>query len=74
MATRGVYNNAPGRPFEIMVANLSGPPAQLPKRMNIALAKDVHDMIVAADTIADTIKPLQKQTENDKRDVEGDVH
>ena len=65
LAARGVYDNTPGRPFQIMVANLSNSPTHLPKRMNIALAQDVPDMIVAADTITAT---------NDKQDVEGDVH
>ena len=46
----------------------------LPKRMNIALAQDVPYMIVAADTITDTIEPANHQATNDKRDVEGDVH
>ena len=74
LAARGVYDNTPGRPFQIMVANLSGSPTHLPKRMNIALAQDVPDMIVAADTITDTIKPANQQAKKDKRDVEGDVH
>ena len=60
LAARGVYENNPGQKFYILVANLIGSPFHLPKRMNIALAQEVPDMIVATDSLLPTLNPPSK--------------
>ena len=52
LAARVVYDSNPGQTFNFLVANLTGSPVYLPKRMNIALAQEMPDMVVVAESLA----------------------